>query len=80
MEWELFDGATVSIFKVGCLRSDLWMPTILRFPWVNQLMANWWFGFLGSPYERAFYIEVPHLNPEPPGPKPPIYHQLKPST
>ena len=31
VEWELFGGATVSIFKVGCLRSDLRMPTILRF-------------------------------------------------
>ena len=28
----------------------------------NQLMLNWlnqWFGFLGSPYERDCYLEIP---------------------
>ena len=27
----------------------------------NQLMVNWWFGFLGSPYERDCYIGVPRV-------------------
>ena len=25
----------------------------------NQLMINWWFGFLGSAYERDYYFGVP---------------------
>ena len=47
----------------------------------NQLMVNWWFraqwsGFLGCPYERDCYlgVPVPDSNPNPSGPKPPIYH------
>ena len=32
----------------------------LDFAWmgVDQIMVNWWFGFLGSPYERDWYLGV----------------------
>ena len=32
---------------------------------VTWWFGAWWFGFLGSPYERDCYLEVPQ-NPKPP--------------
>ena len=27
-------------------------------------MVNWWFGFLGSPYERDSYLGAPRFEPQ----------------
>lgn len=40
---------------------------------VNRWSGAWWFGFLGSFYEREFYLGVPIRFPNYQS-KPPIYH------
>ena len=43
----------------------------------SHQMVNWWFGFLGFPYAKGYRISdrgSPRQDPNPLGPKLPIYY------
>ena len=47
----------------------IYFPGGISFFSFLQLMVNWWFGYLESPYERDSCLGAPDSNPKPPGPQ-----------